>query len=591
MDENKASNLPPWMLDPMQAKAKAGGGSKKRRQSRAQQSNGRQADLPPQPDREPIPPELLARVVAYLAKCPPAISGQGGHSQTYEVSRAVCWGFNLGADAGFDVLWEHYNGRCQPPWSEKELRHKCTDADTRDFDKVRGYLRDEPLEQLRMEMPESEPEPTSSASSPPPPPPTPEPAWPSPPDAKAYYGLAGQVVRVIGPASESDGVALLVQTLLTFGNAAGRCAHFVAESSQHFPNEFAVLVGRSSKGRKGSSWSRSLGLVGEADPIWAGNCVASGLSSGEGLIWAIRDPIRVRQPVKQKGRVVRYEEVEADPGIADKRLCVFEAEFASVLRVIERQGNTLSPILRGSWDGNDLRSMTKNSPARASRPHVSLVGHITAAELRRYLSETEQCSGFANRFLWLCVDRSKKLPDGGEINRRTWEAVKSQMADALTRARSVGEVRRDDAAGTLWRAEYDRLSEGLPGLAGALLARSEAHVMRLALIYALMDGQTVIGRPHLEAALALWAYVERSVHFIFEDRLGDSVADELLALLKASPGGLTRNDLMNYLGRHQRSERIGQALGLLLKQGMAFCIHQKTGGRSAERWFAGKPST
>jgi hypothetical protein len=94
-----------------------------------------------QPDAEA---DLQARAVASLAECPSAVSGQGGHNQTFKVARAVVYGFDLGPDVGFDLLWQHYNPRCRPPWSEAELRHKCADADTKPFDKPRGYLlRDE----------------------------------------------------------------------------------------------------------------------------------------------------------------------------------------------------------------------------------------------------------------------------------------------------------------------------------------------------------------------------------------------------------------------------------------------------------------
>jgi hypothetical protein len=80
------------------------------------------------------------RVAAYLAQCPSAVSGQSGHAQTFAVARAVCYGFDLGAEAGFCLLWKDYNPRCQPPWSEKELQHKCQEADSKPFSKPRGYL-------------------------------------------------------------------------------------------------------------------------------------------------------------------------------------------------------------------------------------------------------------------------------------------------------------------------------------------------------------------------------------------------------------------------------------------------------------------
>jgi hypothetical protein len=80
------------------------------------------------------------RCVAYLAKCDPAVSGRNGHGDTYWPARVACWGFDLGAEVGFRILWEHFNPRCRPPWTEAELRHKCEDADRPPFRKPRGWL-------------------------------------------------------------------------------------------------------------------------------------------------------------------------------------------------------------------------------------------------------------------------------------------------------------------------------------------------------------------------------------------------------------------------------------------------------------------
>ncbi len=94
-----------------------------------------------------VPPPLTGaaeRAVAYLAKCEPAVSGKGGHRRTFAAARAVVYGFDLGADAGFVVLRDHYNPRCVPPWSDRELRHKCEDADRLPYGKPRGYLLDAP---------------------------------------------------------------------------------------------------------------------------------------------------------------------------------------------------------------------------------------------------------------------------------------------------------------------------------------------------------------------------------------------------------------------------------------------------------------
>src|SRR5262249_43087199 len=162
----------------------------------------------------------------------------------------------------------------------------------------------------------------------------------------------------------------------------------------------------------------------------------------------------------------------------------------------------------------------KNDPVRATGAHVSIIGHITCEELRRYLSATETANGFANRFLWVCVQRSKVLPEGGCPDVNVLDAIKPRLADAIAFASQVQRVGFDSDARTIWYKIYEPLSEGKPGLAGALLARGEAHVLRLAVLYAMLDCSDAIRSPHLLAALALWEYVERSVYFVFGDSLG-----------------------------------------------------------------------
>lgn len=102
-------------------------------------------------------PTVRERAIAYLQKCPPAYSKQGGHDQTFDIARAIVYGFDLGPDVGLEILLAHYNDRCQPPWSEHELRHKCQEADTKPYDKPRGWLLNE--------SPNAKPSATASTTS------------------------------------------------------------------------------------------------------------------------------------------------------------------------------------------------------------------------------------------------------------------------------------------------------------------------------------------------------------------------------------------------------------------------------------------
>ena len=413
-----------------------------------------------------------------------------------------------------------------------------------------------------------------------------KPPWPDPLPPEAYHGIVGEIVRVLEPGTEADPAALLFQVLVGVGNIVGREGYFQVEADRHHANESVVLVGKTAKGRKGTSFGHVRYLLNQVEELWVKDCVQSGLSTGEGLIWAVRDPIMKMEKIKEKG-AVHYEEVVADPGVQDKRLLVYEPEYANVLKQLERQGNTLSVILRQAWDGSDLRALTKNSPARASGAHVSLIGHITADELRRLLTTTEVANGFGNRNLWVAVQRSKLLPEGGHTDRGTLDQLAARLADTLAKTKGRGRIYRDEDARALWHEIYADLSEARPGMAGALMARSEAHVTRLSLVYALLDGADKIGVPHLMAAVALWNYVEQTIHHVFGDALGDHVADELLQILRNCPQGLTRTEIRDFFGRHLSSDRIGRALGILIEHKLVCFETEQTGGRPLERWFAG----
>jgi Protein of unknown function (DUF3987)/Bifunctional DNA primase/polymerase, N-terminal len=412
--------------------------------------------------------------------------------------------------------------------------------------------------------------------------------WPDSLQSDAFYGVAGDLVRTIEPHTEADPAALLVQFLTVFGNIVGRRAHFKAEADRHGMNLFVMIVGETSKGRKGSSWSHVRRIAEGVDHEWSGGRIQQGLSSGEGLIWAVRDPIYKREPIRKSGRVVSYQNVTADCGVQDKRLLVLEAEFASVLKILDREGNTLSATLRQAWDNGTLRILTKNSPAQATGSHISMVGHITGDELRRYLTATEKGNGFANRILWVCARRSKSLPEGGALDRSALQEIISRIARAVEFARSTDELRRSSKARNLWGEVYPGLSAGRPGLLGAVTSRAEAQVMRIASIYALLDSSDVIKEVHLRAALALWRYAEQSARCVFGDSLGDPVADQLLRALRKSTAGLTRTDIRDLFGRNRRAEEIETALTSLDHCGLA--RPQTTNdhglGRPSEKWLA-----
>jgi hypothetical protein len=411
-----------------------------------------------------------------------------------------------------------------------------------------------------------------------------EPAWPAPLAEEAFYGLPGRIVRAITPYTEADDAALFAHL---FGGASalvGPHVRAIAGDAPHPARLNGVCVGETSKGRKGSASRPIERLLKRADDT-LGERIMEGLSSGEGLIWQVRDAIYRSERVG-KGQDRRTELVEVDPGVEDKRLWVVESEFATTLRVIQRDGNTLSAIVRRAWDSGDLKTLTKNSPAVATGAHVNIVGHITKDELLRYLDRTELASGFANRFPWFAVRRARLLPEGGEVPEEVLRPLAAELAAVVEWAQTPRFLVRDDEARTLWQSIYERLSDGQPGLYGAATNRAEAQTLRLSVFYAILDRSTVIRAEHVLAALAVWQYCAASARWIFGDATGDPIADAILGALRRG-GAMRRLDLVNLFDRNVNRTRLDRALTLLLAAGLVGRrTDPETGGRPAEVWYA-----
>jgi hypothetical protein len=300
-----------------------------------------------------------------------------------------------------------------------------------------------------------EPKVASEPKAPPEEPPDP---WPAPLEAVAYHGLAGEIVKAIEPNTEADPVALLVQTLLSFGATLGRTAYYQVEEDKHYGNLFALLIGETSKARKGTSWGRIRAILSLIDnkPKWT-----TGLSTGEGLKYQVRDPAPIKPKKFKKSKKFVDDDEDEDPGVSDKRLIIIQTEFGETLRVAARQASTLTAAMRDAWDTGNFSTLTKHDLLTATDAHISVIGHITAPELRAGLTEVDAANGFANRFLMVCVRRSKILPEGGEPLE---EAVAHGFARRLARcaglAEGAGRVPRTEEAAGLWASVYPALTAG-----------------------------------------------------------------------------------------------------------------------------------
>jgi hypothetical protein len=368
--------------------------------------------------------------------------------------------------------------------------------------------------------------------------------------AVSSVSIVEDIIDAATANNEVDPVSFLMTLLSGFGASVGSNPHIRIADTLHPPRISTILVGGSSRARKGTSTATILRLLKMAEdeaklePLVITN---GPLSSGEGLINAVRDPNPDAKP--------------PDVGINDKRLWCIEEEFASVLNVSKRVGNTLSTILRSAWDGGKINPLTRHQTICATNPHICILGHITIHELKIVLNNTEVFNGFANRFLWACVQRKQTIPFPSSIDETIMNHLAKEMGNIILQSRKLRELKFNKNAHELWQEKYPEISEDLPGFLGAITARSEAHTMRLSLVLALLDGKTEIEQKHLEGALAISEYNINSCKFLFGGIPVDRDVEKIIQALEVGPK--TTTELHSLFSGHMKSDMLRELLNQL----------------------------
>jgi hypothetical protein len=401
----------------------------------------------------------------------------------------------------------------------------------------------------------------------------------------AIHGVAGDFVRLVGPESEADDIALLLQFLSCAGIALGANVFMQVESTRHYPRINALLVGSTGDSRKGTAGDhvrRVFTMVDASEERPGENFVtrhfASGLISGEGAY----------QRCAPNGE-------ETPP--SDRRVVFFEPEFQRILAVCKREGNNLSANIRELYDHGTLEVLRRKDPLKVRDVHAAVVAHITGYELRQELESVSMANGFVNRFVLTHVEGAQteeellpfggaKLDDGqfAPIARRLSAAI----VDAAARPR---EIAWSAAARPLYADFYKlcrRHRRNQPPLIAAMLARLEANTLRLALVFAALDHSDEILREHLRAAIAISAYNRATVLHLFGSALGDTKATKILdALRNRYPVKMTLSEIRRELfGDNVPANSIHDALGFLATSGVVECEEEPTGGRPRKNYQA-----
>jgi hypothetical protein len=262
--------------------------------------------------------------------------------------------------------------------------------------------------------------------------------------------------------------------------------------------------------------------------------------------------------------------------------------------VASRPANTLSTTIRKAWDAKQwLHTEGKVSPEKATAAHISMIGHVTIKELLDCLKEVENRNGFSNRVLWIATKRGEKFPLPPWIN---WpvnhSGILGRLKKIVENLSLSRELEWNTQAKKDWCAFYNSIKGSGDGIIGSIIARSDAHVLRLTMLFTVLDGSSLMQPQHLKAAIAFWQYCERSACWIFGEKTGNKNADKIHWALQREPKGITRTKLaLEVFNNHISKTNMDIAFGTLVDADLAYFKSERVNGdKPVQRWFDKKKS-
>ncbi len=173
-------------------------------------------------------------------------------------------------------------------------------------------------------------------------------------------------------------------------------------------------------------------------------------------------------------------------------------------------------------------------------------------------------NGFSNRFLWCFVTSIKRLPDGGDHS--VLDGYGERLRMAIEKARTIDRVTRSEEARQLWHIVYSQLRRERKGAYGTATSRAAPQVVRLSLIYALIDGSSIIEIEHLRAALAVWSYCDESAEMFFGGSTPLNKFEKRILDFIVANDGCSKNDIRKAKASHKNAEEFDAVLSDLIKR-------------------------
>jgi len=375
-----------------------------------------------------------------------------------------------------------------------------------------------------------------------------------------WRGVVADYRDMLECTTEAPDAYHLFTFLTCVGSLIGRRAYINYAGFPLYANLYTAIVGPTGEGRKTTSLRHAERAVKNVDGSWQ---ILKGISSAEGLLAQLADPW-----ANERGNGG----VPDQGGTGDKRLLLCLSELSTLLKKAQQKGvSNIVPLLTECFDcPSELHLPTRNDPLVVTAPYVSLIAASTPSWLED-LQDRDILGGFGNRFIYILGQKKKPIPFPDPPNNDLGQKVEAHLCDMLAWLPDEMEVELHESAKHLWRDFYTRWRSlaWSDEVVAAIVQRIPDITLKIALIYALLEKQSVITEEILSAAIEAGGYAVASAQRIFSEfHTSRSSTLEKRVVDVLAKGPQKYGDLHRAVGGRYSTQELQPVLEALKKAGI-----------------------
>jgi len=352
----------------------------------------------------------------------------------------------------------------------------------------------------------------------------------------AWHSLTREYREIVGPSTEASHAYHFACFVTAVGAALGRTV-YIEKAGRHYPNLFVVLVGKSGGARKGTALHFGMHL---AQALYQKIGIVKSLDSREGFLEHLAELEK-----QQEGR-------------AGVSAIVYLAELRSLIEKTRMEGlGNIVPMLCDAYDcPQDLTVHTRKNPISVPFPTVSLC----AATTQRWIEGLQMKDlegGLGNRIMWVPGEPGRPIANPPARDQRRFSALVRNVRKQIAHwpQKHGTKFSLSPAAEARWEKIYAEIyaHHDEDQLIEILCQRLQNHCLKVALIWAALDGQPVIEQSHLEAAYVFTQFLYDSQWYLFRGFGRSPMAQmdaKIIEIVKrAGPNGVRQRQVKKLLHR------------------------------------------